>query len=60
MNGKRVYAERPSRSTIEFLIDEPTFQPHHLPYIKNLGVLGIDATLRMVDPVQYRRACGRF
>jgi len=39
---------------IEFLIDEPTFEPHHMPFIKNLGVLGIDATLRIVDPVQYR------
>ena len=28
---------RASRSTIEFLIDEPTFQPHHMPFIKNLG-----------------------
>jgi microcin C transport system substrate-binding protein len=40
--------------TIEFLIDEPTFEPHHMPFIKNLGVLGIDASLRIVDPVQYR------
>ena len=46
--------------TIEFLIDEPTFQPHHLPYIKNLGVLGIDATLRVVDPVQYRARVDAF
>ena len=28
---------RASRSTIEFLIDEPSFQPHHMPFIKNLG-----------------------
>ena len=40
--------------TIEFLIDEPTFEPHHMPFIKNLGMLGIDASLRIVDPVQYR------
>lgn len=40
--------------TIEFLIDEPTFEPHHMPFIKNLAVLGIDASLRIVDPVQYR------
>ena len=40
--------------TIEFLIDEPSFQPHHAPYIKNLATLGIEATLRMVDAVQYR------
>ena len=48
------------RITIEFLIDEPTFQPHHMPFIKNLGLLGIDATLRMVDPVQYRRRVDEF
>jgi microcin C transport system substrate-binding protein len=39
---------------IEFLVDEPSLQPHHAPYIRNLGVLGIEATLRIVDPVQYR------
>ncbi|MFL6812567.1 MAG: extracellular solute-binding protein, partial [Bradyrhizobium sp.] len=39
---------------IEFLADEPSLQPHHAPYIKNLGTLGIEATLRIVDPVQYR------
>ena len=25
-----------------------------MPFIRNLGTLGIDATLRLVDPVQYR------
>jgi microcin C transport system substrate-binding protein len=39
---------------IEFLVDEPSLQPHHAPYIKNLGTLGIEASLRVVDPVQYR------
>ena len=39
---------------IEFLLEEPTFQPHHMPFIKNLGLLGIEASLRLVDPVQYR------
>jgi microcin C transport system substrate-binding protein len=39
---------------IEFLVDEPSIEPHHAPYIKNLGTLGIEATLRLVDPVQYR------
>jgi microcin C transport system substrate-binding protein len=42
------------RVTIEFLIDEPTFEPHHAQFIKNLGILGIEASLRIVDPVQYR------
>ena len=38
--------------TIEFLIEEPSFQPHHMPYIKNLHTLGIDASLRLVDATQ--------
>jgi microcin C transport system substrate-binding protein len=41
--------------TIEFLIDEPTIQPHHMPLIKNLGTLGVEATLRQVDAVQYKK-----
>jgi microcin C transport system substrate-binding protein len=58
-NGKRTLPNG-QPITIEFLIDEPTFQPHHLPYIRNLGVLGIDATLRIVDPVQYRARVDDF
>lgn len=51
--GKRMTPQgEPFR--IEFLLDEPAFQAHHMPFIKNLGVLGIDATLRLVDPVQAR------
>lgn len=58
-DGKRML---PSGQPIvmEFLLEEPTFQPHHMPYIKNLGMLGIDATLRMVDPVQYRSRIDDF
>jgi microcin C transport system substrate-binding protein len=52
-DGKRVLPNG-ERVTIEFLIDEPSFEPHHGPFIKNLGTLGIDATVRVVDPVQYR------
>jgi len=58
-NGKRVDPEgRPI--TIEFLLDEPTFEPHHTLYIKNLALLGIDATLRLVDPVQFRARMDNF
>jgi microcin C transport system substrate-binding protein len=48
------------RITIEFLIDEPTFEPHHNAFIKNLAVLGIDATVRLVDAVQYRARVDDF
>lgn len=52
-DGKRVLPNG-EPITIEFLNDEPSLQPHHGPYIKNLGTLGIDATFRLVDAVQYR------
>jgi microcin C transport system substrate-binding protein len=45
---------------IEFLMDGPSLEPHHGPYIKNLGTLGIEATLRLVDPVQYRARVDDF
>ena len=52
-NGKRVLPNG-EVFTIEFLVDEPSIEPHHAPYIKSLGTLGIQATLRIVDAVQYR------
>ncbi|MBI4276058.1 MAG: ABC transporter substrate-binding protein [Rhizobiales bacterium] len=58
-DGKRVLPNG-ERIAVEFLIEEPTFQPHHMPFIKNLGVLGIDATLRIVDPVQFRARVDDF
>jgi microcin C transport system substrate-binding protein len=58
-DGKRVTLEGEPIS-VEFLIDEPSFQPHHMPFIKNLGTLGIEATLRVVDPVQYRKRVDDF
>jgi microcin C transport system substrate-binding protein len=58
-DGKRVL---PSGEpvTIEFLLDEPTFEPHHLALIKNLAILGIAANIRLVDPVQYRARLDDF
>ena len=53
-DGKRV-TPRGEVFRVEFLLDEPSFQAHHMPYIKNLGTLGIEATLRLVDSVQARR-----
>jgi microcin C transport system substrate-binding protein len=58
-NGRRV-SPKGEPVSVEFLIDEPSFQPHHMPFIKNLGTLGIDASLRIVDPVQYRKRVDDF
>ncbi|PWT90105.1 MAG: hypothetical protein C5B56_05995 [Proteobacteria bacterium] len=53
-DGKRTLPNG-QRLTIEFLIDEPTFEPHHMLFMKNLGIIGIEATLRQVDPVQFKK-----
>jgi microcin C transport system substrate-binding protein len=57
--GKRVLPNGEA-FTIEFLLDEPSIEPHHGPYIKNLAVLGINATLRIVDPAQYNARLQHF
>jgi microcin C transport system substrate-binding protein len=58
-DGKRVTPKGESIS-VEFLFDSPSLQPHHTPFIKNLGTLGIEANLRLVDPVQYRKRVDDF
>lgn len=58
-NGKRM-TPNGEVFKVEFLLDEPSFQPHHMPYIKNLGVLGIESRLRMVDAVQYKARTDDF
>ena len=58
-NGKRVMPNGKPLA-MEFLLDEPTFTPHHQTYIKNLTLLGIEANLRIVDPVQYRARVDDF
>jgi microcin C transport system substrate-binding protein len=58
-DGKRMMANG-QPFAVEFLLDEPTFTPHHQTFIKNLTTLGIDATLRVVDPVQYRKRVDDF
>jgi microcin C transport system substrate-binding protein len=58
-NGKRVTPQG-EPITIEFLLDEPSFQPHHSTFIRNLALLGFDANIRMVDPVQFRKRVDDF
>ena len=58
-DGRRV-SPKGERIIAEFLIDEPSFQPHHMPFIKNLAVLGIEANLRIVDAVQFRKRVDDF
>lgn len=50
-NGQRVNAAG-EPLTAEFMITDRTFEPHHSAITKNLRVLGIDASVRMVDASQ--------
>lgn len=58
-NGKRVLPNG-EPLVVEFLLDEPTFEPHHQTFIKNMRPLGVEASVRRVDPVQYRRRVDDF
>src|SRR5262245_32912520 len=51
--GKR-YRHEGERITVEFLLPDPSFQPHHMAFIKNLAVLGIDGSVRLVDHAQFK------
>src|SRR5207244_6572808 len=42
------------------LLDEPSFQPHHMTFVKTLAFLGFDASVRLVDPVQFRKRVDDF
>jgi microcin C transport system substrate-binding protein len=46
--------------TIEFMTDAPSFERIIQPFIKNLKLLGIEATLRIVDAAQYQQRLRTF
>ena len=58
-DGKRSNAKG-EPLTVEFLAFERVSEPHHALYIKNLTALGVEATVRVVDPAQYRARMQEF
>jgi microcin C transport system substrate-binding protein len=58
-NGKRVN-DKGEQLKVEILNFEPAFERINAPFIKNLQLLGIDASMRMVDPAQYQRRIKSF
>jgi microcin C transport system substrate-binding protein len=46
--------------TIEFLDSSSSLQPHTMPFIQNLGKLGIRANMRIVDAAQYKSRTDAF
>ena len=58
-NGVRVNAKGEPLK-LEILNFEPAFERVTAPFVKNLQTLGIDASMRMVDPAQYQRRLKNF
>jgi microcin C transport system substrate-binding protein len=58
-NGVRVNAKGEPLK-LEILNYEPAFERVTAPYVKNLQLLGIDASMRMVDPAQYQQRLKGF
>lgn len=58
-DGKRVNAKG-EKLDVEFLIYSPTFERIIAPFVKNLKILGIDASIRLVDPAQFQSRLKAF
>jgi microcin C transport system substrate-binding protein len=58
-DGKRVN-DKGEPLSVEFLFFERASEPHHALYVKNLTALGVDATMRIVEPVQFRSRAQDF
>ena len=59
-NGQALTLPDGSPFTVEFLDSDPALEPHTLPFIRNLKLLGIDANIRVVDPAQYKQRTDKF
>jgi microcin C transport system substrate-binding protein len=58
-NGVRVNAKGEPLK-LEILYSEDVFERLIAPYIKNLKLLGIEASMRLVDPAQYQQRLKNF
>lgn len=58
--GTSLVNAKGEKLTVEFLIDGPTSERILAPYAKNLRLLGIEATLRGIDPAQQEQRMKDF
>lgn len=58
--GIQLVNAKGEKFTMEFLIEDPTSERITAPYVKNLRLLGIDATMRNIDPVQHEQRVKEF
>lgn len=58
--GTQLVNAKGEKFTIEFFIDDPASERITAPYVKNLRLLGIDATMRNIDPAQHEERMKDF
>ena len=58
-NGGRVN-DKGERLSIEFLLDDPGFERILGPYVRNLRLIGVDASIRQVESAQYEQRQKEF
>ncbi len=58
--GTRLVNAGGKQLSVEFLIFAPTFERIIAPYVRNLKLLGIDATIRQVEAAQYQERMKSF
>jgi microcin C transport system substrate-binding protein len=59
-DGTRRVNDKGEVLAIELLIDDPTTERIVAPYVKNLKLLGIDVTMRNIDPAQHEQRMKEF
>ncbi|RJT38703.1 ABC transporter substrate-binding protein [Mesorhizobium waimense] len=59
-SGDFAVNDKGGRLSAEFLVDDDTFVKVYSPWIANMRAVGIDATIRLVDPAQYQRRQSTF
>ncbi|MDH3740113.1 MAG: extracellular solute-binding protein [Hyphomicrobiales bacterium] len=59
-NGTRLINDKGDVLKVEFLIFAPTFERIIAPYVRNLKLLGIDASIRQVEGAQFQERLKNF
>jgi microcin C transport system substrate-binding protein len=60
VKGEKLVNDKGEPFEFEFLVAQPEFERIILPFIQNLGRIGIKANLRTVDPAQYENRMKKF
>ncbi|KZL02666.1 MULTISPECIES: ABC transporter substrate-binding protein [unclassified Pseudovibrio] len=58
--GEQLIGPDGKQLQMEFLSNSPAFERIVLPYVKNLRLLGIEASFRVVDPAQFQKRVDDF